>query len=139
MTGAATWLAAKSLSLVEHIIPLNGEMTVTAIGVVMTSGMTQVMSDGPCVAIIGPILLESARLSGIDPVFFGIAIAMSSAFAFMLTIGTPANAIVYSSGYLRPKDFFKAGFLIYIIAVIVLLIVAYFWWGILGVGINGFH
>lgn len=139
MTGAATWLAAKSLSLVEHIIPLNGEMTVTAIGVVMTSGMTQVMSDGPCVAIVGPILLESARLSGIDPVFFGIAIAISSAFAFMLTIGTPANAIVYSSGHLRPKDFFKAGFLIYIVALIVLLIIAYFWWGILGVGINGFH
>jgi len=139
MTGAATWLAAKSLSLVEHIIPLNGKMTVTAIGVVMTSGMTQIMSDGPCVAIIGPILLESARLSGIDPVFFGIAVAISSAFAFMLTIGTPANAIVYSSGYLRPKDFFKAGFFIYIIAVIVLLIVAYFWWGILGVGIDGFH
>jgi len=139
ITGAATWLAAKSLSLVNQIIPLNGKMTVTAIGTVMMSGMTQIMSDGACVATIGPVLLESARLSGIDPVFFGIACAISSAFAFMLIIGTPANAIIYSSGYLKPKDFFKAGVFVYIVALIALLTVAYFWWGILGVGINGFH
>ncbi|MFH1519490.1 MAG: DASS family sodium-coupled anion symporter [Candidatus Omnitrophota bacterium] len=139
ITGAATWLAAKSLGLIAVIIPLNGKMVVTAIGTVMMSAMSQVMSDGPCVATIGPVLLESARLSGIDPVFFGIACAISSAFAFMLIIGTPANAIIYSSGYLKPKDFFKAGFLIYITALIVLLTVAYFWWGFLDVGVNGFH
>jgi sodium-dependent dicarboxylate transporter 2/3/5 len=139
ITGAATWLAAASLNLINNVIPLNGKMLVTAIGVVMMSGMSQIMSDGPCVATIGPVLLESARLSGTDPVFFGIACAISSAFAFMLIIGTPANAIVYSSGFLKPKDFFKAGFLVYIASLIVLLTVAYFWWGVLGVGIDGFH
>ena len=139
MTGAATWLAATSLNLINSIIPLNGKMLVTAIGTIMMSGMSQIMSDGPCVATIGPVLLESARLSGADPVFFGIACAISSAFAFMLIIGTPANAIVYSSGLLKPKDFLKAGFLVYITALIVLLVVAYFWWGVLGVGVNGFH
>lgn len=114
-------------------------MLVTAVGTVMMSGMSQIMSDGPCVATIGPVLLESARLSGTDPVFFGIACAISSAFAFMLIIGTPANAIIYSSGFLKPRDFFKAGFLIYITSLVVLLTVAYFWWEILGVGINGYH
>lgn len=138
-TGAATWLAARSLSMINHIIPVTGKMRVTAIGTIAMSGMTQVMSDGPSVATIGPILLESARLSGIDPVFFGVAIAISSAFAFMFIIGTPANAIVYSSGFLKPRDFLKAGFLVYIIALIVLLTVAYLWWEVLGVGINGFH
>jgi len=139
ISGAATWLAAKSLTSINHIIPLNGKMIVTTVGTVIMSGMSQMMSDGPCVATMGPILLESARLSGIDPVFFGMACAISSAFVFMLIIGTPANAIVYSSGFLRPKDFFKAGLPVYIIALIVLLLVAYFWWGALGVGINGFH
>lgn len=139
ITGAATWLAATTLNLINHVVPLHGKMLVTAIGVVMMSGLSQIMSDGPCVATIGPVLLESARLSGTDPVFFGIACAISSAFAFMLIIGTPANAIVYSSGFLKPKDFLKAGFLVYIVSLIVLLVVAYFWWGVLGVGINGFH
>jgi len=139
ITGAATWVAAKALSLINQIIPLNGKMVVTAIGTFMMSGMSQLMSDGPCVATIGPILLESAQLSGIDPVFFGIACAISSAFAFMLVIGTPANAIVYSSGFLKPKDFLKAGFWLYIIALTVLLLVARFWWGFLDVGVNGFH
>lgn len=139
ITGAATWLAATALNLISNVVPLNGKMLVTAIGTVMMSGMSQIMSDGACVATIGPILLESARLSGTDPVFFGIACAISSAFAFMLIIGTPANTIVYGSGFLKPKDFLKAGFLVYITALVVLLIVAYFWWGVLGVGVNGFH
>lgn len=138
-TGAATWAAAKSLSLIGHIVPLDGKMTITAIGTVIMSAMSQMMTDGPCVATIGPVLLESARLSGVDPVFFGIACAISSAFAFMLIIGTPANAIVYSSGYLRAKDFFKAGVFAYLIALLVLVLVVKFWWPILGVGINGFH
>ncbi len=139
ITGAATWLAATSLNLINNIVPLNGKMLVTAIGTIMMSGMSQIMSDGPCVATVGPVLLESARLSGTDPVFFGIACAISSAFAFMLIIGTPANAIVYSSGLLKPKNFLKAGFLVYITSLVVLLMVAYFWWGVLGVGVNGFH
>jgi len=138
-TGAATWLAAQSLAMINHIIPLNGDIAVTATGVLIMSGMTQMMSDGPCVATIGPVLLESARLSGIDPVFFGIAVAISSAFAFMIIIGTPANVIVYSSGYLKPKDFLKAGIFIYIVSLAVLLLVVFFWWGILNVGIDGFH
>lgn len=138
-TGAATWLAAQSLAMINHIIPLNGDIAVTATGALIMSGMTQMMSDGPCVATIGPVLLESARLSGIDPVFFGIAVAISSAFAFMIIIGTPANVIVYSSGYLKPKDFLKAGIFIYIVSLAVLLLVVFFWWGILNVGIDGFH
>ena len=139
ITGAATWLAAKSLAMVSLIIPLSSKMAVTAAGTLIISVFTQTMSDGPCVATIGPVLLESARLSGVDPVFFGIACAISSAFAFMIIIGTPANVIVYSSGYLRPKDFLKAGVLIYFISLAVLLLVIYFWWGVLNVGINGFH
>lgn len=138
-TGAATWLAAKSLAMVTHIVPFTGKMTVTAVGTFIMSAMTQIMSDGPCVATIGPVLLESARLSGVDPVFFGVACAISSAFAFMLIIGTPANVIVFSCGYLKPKDFLKTGFILYIIGLIVLLSVCYFWWEILNVGINGFH
>ena len=139
ITGAATWLGAKTLSLLAPIAPLDSKMAVTAIGAIIMSGMSQVISNGPCVATIGPILLESARLSGVDPVVFGVACAIASSFAFMLIIGTAPNAIIYSSGFLKPIDFIKAGFLIYIVALIVLLTVVFLWWPILNVGIHGFH
>jgi len=139
LTGAGTYLAAKTLSLVNHIVALDGDLAVTAVGIVMISAFSQIMSNGACVATIGSVLLESAHLSGVDPVFFGVACAIASSFAFMLIIGTPANAIIYGSGFVRPTDFFKAGFLLYIISLAVLLLVARFWWGILGVGVNGFH
>lgn len=140
ITGAGSWIAANFLSGASKILPLEGTLMVTAIGAVIMSVVTEVMSDGPAVATIGPILLEAARLSNIDPVIFGIAIAMASSFAYMFIIATPANAIVYSSGFLRPKDFLRAGAGIAIISITVLLLVIAFWWIlVLGVGINGFH
>ena len=138
-SGAATYLAAKVLGGLQSIIPLKGQMAVTMLGTGIMSAMTQTMGDGPCVATIGPVLLESAKLSGIDPLFFGIATALSAAFAFMLIVGTPSNAIVYSSGCLRAKDFLKIGILLWPAALVTLWLVCHFWWGFLGVGVNGFH
>ena len=139
ITGAATWLAGKALVTIGHIIPIQGKMVVAGISSSLTALCTNTMADGPTVATIGPVLLEVAKLTGVDPVFLGVIIACSSAFAFMLIVGTPANAIVYGSGYLRAKDFIKAGAFMTFVAIAVLLLVAYFWWGFLDVGISGFH
>lgn len=138
-TGAATWAAAKLLMMISETVTLSGKMVVTMVGTLIMSAMSQLMSDGPCVATIGPVLLEMANLTGVDPVFFGMAGVISAAFAFMMIIGTPANAIVYSSGCLKPKDFLITGFLVYVVSLIVLWLVAYFWWGFLNVSITGFH
>ncbi len=139
MTGAATWLAGKALAGIGHIVPLQGEMVVGMISGSIITLSTNTMADGPCVAAIGPVLLEAAKLTGVDPIFLGMIISCSAAFAFMLVVGTPANAIVYGSGYLRAKDFIKAGACMTVVGIVVLLLVAYFWWGFLNVGISGFH
>jgi sodium-dependent dicarboxylate transporter 2/3/5 len=139
ITGAATWLAGKALVSIGRIIPVQGKMIVAGISSAIITLSTNTMADGPCVATIGPVLLEVAKLTAVDPVFLGVIISCSAAFAFMLIVGTPANAIVYGSGYLRAKDFIKAGACMTIVGMIVLLSVAYFWWGFLNVGINGFH
>lgn len=137
-SGGATWVAAKVLDMMSSIIPLNA-VTVTGFGTLMMALVTELMADGPAVATVAPILLELAKLTGVDVVVFGVGIAIASSFAFMLVIATPPNAIIYSSGYLKAKDFLKAGAGILLLALPLLWLIMYFWWGFLGVGVNGFH
>ncbi len=137
-SGGATWMAAKALDTMASIIPLNA-VTVTGFGTLMMALVTELMADGPAVATIAPILLELAKLTGVDVVVFGVGVAIASSFAFMLVIATPPNAIIYSSGYLKAKDFLKAGAGILLFALPLLWLIMYFWWGFLGVGVYGFH
>ncbi len=138
-TGAALWLGTKILYFAQDILHINSEFGLIAISSVLMSMMTQTMGDGPCVATMAPMLLQSAKLAGIKMVKYGMAVAISSAFAFALVLGNPANAIVYGSGYLTAKDYRRAGIILVIIALIVLLVISQFWWGILGVSASGFH
>lgn len=137
-SGGAIWVAGKALDMIGSIIPLNG-VTIIGFGTIMMAIVTELMADGPAVATVAPVLLELAHLAGVDVVVFGVGIAISSSFAFMLVIATPPNAIIYSSGYLKAKDFLKAGAGILLLALPLLWLIMYFWWGWLGVGINGFH
>jgi sodium-dependent dicarboxylate transporter 2/3/5 len=137
-TGAASWAAAKGLQLVASILPLTPAV-VSTMGTAVMALTTQIMSDGPAVATVAPILLELGKLTGLDPVRFGVSVAIASSFAFMLVIGTAPNAIVYSSGYLKAKDFVKAGAGVFIAGLLILWVIIPFWWDILGVGVNGFH
>lgn len=64
--------------------------------------------------------------------FMGLTTAASSSFAYLLVIGTPPNAIVYASGYLKPKDFLRVGIPCFILAFLVLMLFNFFYWPALG-------
>ena len=51
--------------------------------------------------------------------------ALAASCAFMLPVATPPNAIVYSSGQLTIAQMARAGFLLNVIAIIVITLVAY--------------
>jgi di/tricarboxylate transporter len=63
-----------------------------------------------------------------------MATAICASFAFCLIIGTPPNAIVYSSGYLTAKDFLRVGLVLWVAALLVVLLMAGVYWRLLGFG-----
>jgi anion transporter len=135
-TGAAYWLAR---SVLEVLGPLGMDAGIPLMAVCsgLTAMITNLMADGPCAAAVGPVTLNVAGLvhSGTMFVpFMAMATAMASSFAFCLIIGTPPNAIVYASGYLEPKDYLRIGVPTWIIANVVLLLMAGLYWRVIGFG-----
>lgn len=130
-TGAATWLASQIVGLLAFIGAEGGVslwLTVSA----LTAGVTNTMSNGAAVAMLGPVTLKMAVVADESPLLMGYITAISSAFAYLTVVGTPACTIVYSSGYLKASDFLKVGWKMLIMSMIVLMLFAYFYWPLIG-------
>jgi len=99
--------------------------------------VSNVMSNAAALTVILPLAITTIVL-GLDVgiQFSGkivsMLIAMGSAMVFLLPIGTPSAAIVYSSGYVDVKNMVKAGAVLTIVSVIVLLTLGLGWWRLLG-------
>jgi sodium-dependent dicarboxylate transporter 2/3/5 len=130
-TGAAMWLANNFLDI---LAPLGADSGVSLwLGVsALTTLVTNTMSNGAAVAVLGPITLNLASVAGESPLLMGYITSISSAFAYLTVIGTPACTIVYASGYLKPSDFLKVGWKMVIVSTAVLMFSAYFYWPLLG-------
>lgn len=132
-TGTALWLAEKLINMVNSI-GIESGLPLLAATTTITAITTNTMADGPTVAVLGPILLKVADLAQTSPFAIGIATSLGSAFAYLLIIGTPANAIVYGPGYLKAIDYIKAGSVLFLVSLVLVIFgLAGFWWKVLGI------
>ncbi|MBL4595728.1 MAG: DASS family sodium-coupled anion symporter [Robiginitomaculum sp.] len=129
-TGAALWLADSFLQTMPN--SMQSGLPLLASISVLTTLVTNTMSNGAAVAVLGPITLNLAQTAGESPLVVGFVTSISSAFAYLTVIGTPACTIVYASGYLKTTDFLKVGFKMVIMSTIILLVFAMLYWPILG-------
>ena len=128
-TGAAAWLAASVVDTLQLVI---GNLAILqgSVAVLLTGGMSNLLSSSATVAVVGPIVLN---LGG-DPVLLGFATAIASAFGYFTAVAAPACTIIYSSGLVKASDFLKAGWKMGIMSILVLLALAMIWWPIIHVG-----
>ncbi|MCF8107035.1 MAG: anion permease, partial [Desulfohalobiaceae bacterium] len=97
--------------------------------------MTNFMSDAGTTALLGPIVIPIGIMSGHlgEPWASGLAVAFATSFAHFLIVGTPNNAIVYGLGTypdtgekaIKPIDFLKYGFLLWVLSMLVVWIVGF--------------
>ena len=91
------------------------------------------MSNGAAVAVLGPFVLKGAGAAGESPIVLGFITAISSAFAYLTVVGTPACTIVYASGYLKSRDFLKVGLRMGVGSTVIILLAAMMYWPLIGV------
>ena len=97
----------------------------------LTIGVSNTMTAGAAVAVLGPIVLNTAVVAGEDPIIAGFVAAISSAFGYLTPAAQPAFTIIYASGYLKGSDFLKIGVRMMLVSLIVLLLLSTFYWPLL--------
>lgn len=86
--------------------------------------MTEIMSNVALVVIFLPVVIGISQSLDINPMYLTVPVTLAASYAFMMPISTPPNAIVFSSGMIRMKDMIRAGVLLNIIAIILLVILS---------------
>jgi len=82
--------------------------------------LSEVMSNVAQVIVMAPVISSVAVALHMDPLLLGIPMTLGASCASMLPMGTPPNAIVFASGYIKMKDMLKAGFVLNIICIILI-------------------
>jgi sodium-dependent dicarboxylate transporter 2/3/5 len=84
------------------------------------------MSNVAQVIVFAPVVSSLADAVGMNPLLLGIPMTLAASCAGMLPMGTPPNAIVFSSGHIRLQQMTKAGFVMNIVAVVLITLFCWF-------------
>ena len=126
--GAADWLAGGLYQMADYGSEYGGDLSIILIIIVVTVLLTNVMSDGAAAAILVPITLAVGAAADFNLAFIAIITAISTAFAFMTSFGTPPNLIVQASGIPTSNDFLRNGVPLVIIAILFLVLAQTYYW-----------
>jgi len=130
-SGAAGWMAHMTISQWA-----NNGFTVVLMTSLVAIVLTEAMSHSAVVALLMPVSIGVAYEFGLDPRVMAPIVALPAGLAFTLPIGTPANAIAYSSGYLRIRDLLIPGALLEGFAWVAFNAMVYWYWPLLGINIR---
>jgi sodium-dependent dicarboxylate transporter 2/3/5 len=88
--------------------------------------MTELMSNVALVAVLAPVVAGIAIGLEIPILYLLIPVTMASSCAFMLPMATPPNAIVFASGYIKVHEMARAGIILNLISVGLLILLFQF-------------
>lgn len=115
-SGLALWLSG-------HLNHLQG-LPYWAIAVVVWAVvvlLSEIASNVATASIMMPILASLALAIGIAPTNLLMTAAMAASLGFGLPIATAANSIVFATGKIPMRDMMRAGFLLDLIGIVLLL------------------
>jgi solute carrier family 13 (sodium-dependent dicarboxylate transporter), member 2/3/5 len=127
-TGAAPWVSKQTISLWA-----DGPETVVWILSGLSIVLTELLSNSAVVALLMPVTLGVAAEFHMNPAIMALVVAVPAGLGFTMPIGTPANAIAYSSGYLRMRDMMIPGVILAVASWLVFNLVANLYWPLIGI------
>ncbi len=88
--------------------------------------ISEVMSNVALVVVMMPVATSIADAMHINPLLLAVPVTLGASCAFMLPMGTPPNALVFSSGYIRIAQMAKTGFWLNIFCSLLIALASYF-------------
>lgn len=118
-TGLGDWIAM-------HLDVLGNTHYIIIILVFVTLAIlpTEMISNTATAALLLPISASIAGSMGVNPILLMAPVALASSYGFIMAVGTPPNAIVYSSGYITTKEMARAGLPLDIISIVMVTILS---------------
>lgn len=106
-SGLATWLGT-ALEPLGGVHPLLIALVVVALVVLITEFASNVATASGMIPVVGSLVLAT----GIDPMLLALPAAMAASWGFMLPSGTGPNAIAWATGHIALPRMIKAGLML---------------------------
>ncbi|XP_037018801.2 solute carrier family 13 member 2 [Artibeus jamaicensis] len=121
-SGLSEWLGQKLTPLQDLPAP-----AVTFILSLLVATFTECASNVATTTLFMPILASLAQAICLHPLYLMLPCTLASSLAFMLPVATPPNAIAFSFGGLRVSDMARAGLMLNVIGVLVIMLAINSW------------
>ena len=103
-----------------------GGFTLLLMVTIVSLFISEVMSNIAQVIVFSPVVCSLADAVGMNPLILGISMTLAASCASMMPMGTPPNAIAFASGHIKIKEMMKAGFVINIVAIVLISLFCWF-------------
>ena len=122
-TGAASWMVGKFNGLLS-LLPENNLNISWSFMAILTALTANFFTSSATISLLGPMAIELQP----SDISFALSAAIASGFSFLTVISSPTAMIIYSTGLVSTKTFFKVGLLMFISSIAILYLMSKFYW-----------